>query len=266
MSVRLAIAGASGRMGRALIEAAARDPRVLIVALLDQASSPFAGHDGGALAAHCKGIPIGADIAAAVSQSDVFIDFTRPNGTLAHLAVCRAQKVNMVIGTTGFDESAKRAISEAGHDIGIVFAANMSIGVNVAVKLVEMATRVLHNHYDIEIVEAHHSKKVDAPSGTALMLGEAAAREIGKPLDTLAAYARHGHTGERQKGTIGFAALRGGDIVGEHTVMYAGEGERVEIRHVATSRSNFAQGALAAATFLAGKRTGLYNMGDVLGF
>jgi 4-hydroxy-tetrahydrodipicolinate reductase len=264
-AIKLAIAGAGGRMGRALIDAASGDPQFAISGLLEHAASPLAGSDAAVLAPHLAGLKIRPDVPAAIDGCDVLIDFTRPEGTLAHLAACRAAKVNMVIGTTGFDEAGKRAIAEAAQDIAIVFAANMSIGVNVAAKLVELAARALHENYDIEIVEAHHNKKVDAPSGTALMLGEAAAVAIGRPLNELAVHARHGNTGERRKGSIGFAALRAGDIVGEHTVMFAGEGERIEIRHVATSRVNFAKGAMAAAGFLRGRVRGLSDMRDVLG-
>lgn len=252
-------------MGRALMDACAQFPDMSITAALEQASSPLIGHDAGELSASARGVPIASDALAALKAADALIDFTRPEGTLAHLSACRAAGVNMVIGTTGFSQAQRQAIADASRDIAIVFAANMSIGVNVALKLVDLATRALHENYDIEIVEAHHKMKVDAPSGTALMLGEAAAGAIGKPLADIAAYARHGNTGERRKGDIGFAAIRGGDIVGEHTVMYAGEGERVEIRHVATSRTNFAAGALTAARFLAGRKSGLFDMQDVLG-
>jgi 4-hydroxy-tetrahydrodipicolinate reductase len=265
MAQRLAIAGTGGRMGRALLDASAKFPDLSIVAALEQASSPLIGGDAGDLAASARGVKIGADVPAALKLADTLIDFTRPEGTLAHLAACRAAGVNMIIGTTGFSETQKQEIVAASDNIAIVFAANMSIGVNVALKLVEMATRALHERYDIEIVEAHHRMKVDAPSGTALMLGEVAAGVIGKPLAEIAAYARHGNTGERRQGDIGFAAIRGGDIVGEHTVMYAGDGERVEIRHIASSRTNFASGAMAAARFLAGRKSGLFDMQDVLG-
>ncbi len=265
MPVRLAIAGAGGRMGRALVEAAGNVPGVQVGALLEHSASPLLGQDGIVVGPAAAGVTIRDNVDAAIAGCAVFIDFTRPEGTLHHLNACRAAKVNMVIGTTGFDDAGKRAISAAAQDIAIVFAANMSIGVNVATELVERASRALHADYDIEVLEAHHNKKVDAPSGTALMLGEAAARGIGKPLADLAVHDRHGVTGERAKGAIGFASLRAGDIVGDHTVFFAGQGERIEIRHVATSRSNFANGAMAAARFLAGKRTGLFDMRDVLG-
>lgn len=252
-------------MGRALVEAAGSAAGLQIGALLEHAGSALVGADGAQIGGAGKGVTLQSDPAAAIGGCQVFIDFTRPEGTLAHLAACRSAKVNMVIGTTGFDEVGKRAIADAANDIAIVFAANMSIGVNVATELVERAARALHADYDIEVLEAHHNKKVDAPSGTALMLGEAAARGTGKPLGELAVYDRHGVTGERKRGSIGFASLRAGDIVGDHTVFFAGQGERIEIRHVATSRSNFANGAIAAAKFLLDKRIGLFDMRDVLG-
>ncbi len=263
--LRLAIAGAGGRMGRALVDAAGGIGGFEVAALLEHPASALLGHDGVEIGKAASGVLIRSDVLAALGGCQVFIDFTRPEGTLQHVNACRAAKVNMVIGTTGFDESGKRAIADAASDIAIVFAANMSIGVNVATDLVERASRALNADYDIEILEAHHNKKVDAPSGTALMLGDAAARGIGKPLGDLAVYDRHGVTGERPHGAIGFASLRAGDIVGDHTVFFAGQGERIEIRHVATSRSNFANGAMAAARFLADKRTGLFDMRDVLG-
>lgn len=265
MEQRIAIAGAGGRMGRALLDAATHVSGLRVIAALEHPASPLVGRDAGELSTLARGVTVGADIPAALAVADVLIDFTRPEGTMTHLATCRSAGVNMIIGTTGFSDAQKQAIAAASGDIAIVFAANMSIGVNVALKLVDMATRALHENYDIEIIEAHHKMKVDAPSGTALMLGESAAAAIGKPLADVAAYARHGNTGERRKGDIGFAAIRGGDIVGEHTVMYAGDGERIEIRHIATSRTNFASGAMAAARFLAGRSKGLFDMQDVLG-
>ncbi|MBL8513405.1 MAG: 4-hydroxy-tetrahydrodipicolinate reductase [Betaproteobacteria bacterium] len=263
--VRFAIAGAGGRMGRALVVAAGASPGLQIGALLEHAGSALVGRDGAEIGKAASGVVIRSDVAAALGGCQVFIDFTRPEGALIHLAACRAAKVNMVIGTTGFDEAGMRAIADAGNDIAIVFEANMSIGVYFATELVERAARALHADYDIEVLEAHHNKKVDAPSGTALMLGEAAARGVGKPLNEVAVYDRHGVTGERTRGAIGFASLRAGDIVGDHTVFFAGTGERIEIRHVATSRSNFANGAMAAAKFLAEKHVGLFDMRDVLG-
>ena len=195
----------------------------------------------------------------------MLIDFTRPEGTLQHLAICRAKGVNAVVGTTGFSEEQKRLIAEASRDIAIVFAPNMSVGVNVTLKLLEVAAKALKDGYDIEIIEAHHRHKVDAPSGTALKMGEVVAQATGRSLRENAVYAREGVTGERDADAIGFATVRGGDIVGEHTVLFAGIGERVEVTHRATSRANFATGALRAARFLAAKKNGLYDMRDVLG-
>jgi len=259
--VRLAIAGAGGRMGQALIESVRADDRFTLAAALDVAGSPALGRD--------VGVVIGTDVDQAVGVSDVLIDFTRPAGTLAHLAACARHGVGAVVGTTGLDESDKRALRDFGNEIPIVFAANMSVGVNVLLSLVEDAARALGTGFDIEIVEMHHKHKVDAPSGTALRLGEAAAAGIDKSLADVAVHARHGITGERKAGTIGFAALRGGDVVGEHTVVFASEGERIEIVHRATSRQLFVAGALRAVEFVAAKRAkgeaGVYDMPDVLG-
>jgi 4-hydroxy-tetrahydrodipicolinate reductase len=259
--VRLAIAGAGGRMGQALIESVRADDRFTLAAALDVAGSPALGRD--------VGVVIGTDVDQAVGVSDVLIDFTRPAGTLAHLAACARHGVGAVVGTTGLDESDKRALRDFGNEIPIVFAANMSVGVNVLLSLVEDAARALGTGFDIEIVEMHHKHKVDAPSGTALRLGEAAAAGLGRKLDEIAVPARHGITGERKAGSIGFAALRGGDVVGEHTVLFACEGERIEITHRATSRKLFVAGALRAAEFVAVKRSrgevGVFDMPDVLG-
>lgn len=263
--MKLAIAGTGGRMGRALMDAAAAHSGMTISGALEHASSPLLGRDAGEISAHAKGIVITSDLAAGLAHATVLIDFTRPEGTLAHLNACRTHGVNMVIGTTGFTTGQKREIDAASKEIAIVFAANMSLGMNVVVKLVEMASVALHQEYDIEVIEAHHKLKVDAPSGTALMLGEAAARAMGKSLDEIGVYAREGAVGERKSGSIGFSAIRGGDIFGEHTVMFAGTGERIEITHKSSSRANYAQGALRAALFLAGQKAGLFDMRDVLG-
>lgn len=259
MPQRLAIAGAGGRMGRMLIEAAGSDPAVTIAAALEQAGSPLIGQPA------APGVAIGADIAAALAVSDLLIDFTRPEATLAYLAACRKAARKIVIGTTGFTADQKRQIEAAAADIAVVFAPSMSMGVNVMMKLVEMAARTLGADADIEVHEAHHKMKVDAPSGTALKLGEIAARARGQTLDEAAVYARHGLSGERQPGTIGFSVTRAGDIVGDHTVLFGGVGERIEITHRSSSRANFAQGAMRAAKFLAGKKNGLFDMQDVLG-
>ena len=264
MALNLAIAGAGGRMGRMLLEAAASQPGIIISGALEQAASPLLGRDAGELSNNAKGIAVTSDLAAGLVNAQVLIDFTRPEGTLRHLAACRKQAVNMVIGTTGFTPDQKREIEAAAKDIAIVFAANMSLGMNVLVKLVEMATKALHEEYDIEIIEAHHNLKVDAPSGTALMLGEAAATSMGKTLGESGVFERCGVVGERKSGTIGFSAIRGGDIIGDHTVMYAGIGERIEITHRSSSRATYAQGALRAARFLEGRTAGLFDMRDVL--
>ena len=266
MALNLAIAGAGGRMGRMLLGAAASQAGIEISGVLEHTASPLLGRDAGELSGNAKGIVVTSDLASGLANAEVLIDFTRPEGTLRHLAACRGQMVNMVIGTTGFTVEQRHEVEAASKHIAIVFAANMSLGMNVLAKLVEMATRALHEEYDIEIIEAHHKLKVDAPSGTALMLGEAAAATMGKSLDDIGVFARHGAIGERKPGTIGFSAIRGGDIIGDHTVMFAGSGERIEITHRASSRATYAQGAMRAARFLAGRKSGLFDMRDVLGF
>jgi 4-hydroxy-tetrahydrodipicolinate reductase len=262
--MRFAIAGASGRMGRMLIEAVLASPGDALAGALDQPGSPALGQDAAAFLGRPCGVAVTADLATGLAGADVLIDFTRPEGTLAHLAACRAAGVRLVIGTTGFDAAGKTAIAAAAREIPIVFAANMSVGVNVTIKLLEMAAKALGG-YDVEIVEAHHKHKVDAPSGTALAMGEAIAAAQGKALADCAVYARQGHTGERVPGSIGFATIRGGDIVGDHVAMFIGSGERIEIAHRSNSRQGYAQGALRAAHFLADKPAGLYGMDAVLG-
>ncbi len=263
--VRVAVAGSSGRMGRMLLEAVAQDASAALGAALEIAGSPFVGRDAAELAGATRGVAVSDRPEQALAACDVLIDFTRPEGTLQHLAICRRLKVRMVIGTTGFDEAGKKAIADAARDIGVVFAPNMSVGVNVTLKLLEMAAQAMGADHDIEIIEAHHRHKVDAPSGTALKMGEVVAGAMGKRLADCAVYAREGHTGERKPGSIGFAAIRGGDIVGDHTVMFAGTGERVEITHRSNNRVHYAQGALRAAHFLMTRQPGLYDMWDVLG-
>jgi len=263
MTQAIAIAGASGRMGRMLIEAVLAAPDLTLAAALDRAGSPDLGCDAGAFLGRATGIRISADLAA-LRGADVLIDFTRPEGTAAHLAACVAHGVKAVIGTTGFDAAGKAAIGAAAERVAIVFAPNMSVGVNATLRLLQLAARLLDD-YDVEIVEAHHRHKVDAPSGTALKMGELIAAARGRTLEELAVYARAGHTGERRAGAIGFATVRGGDIVGDHTVLFAGNGERIEITHRATSRMGYATGSLRAARFLATRSRGLYDMGDVLG-
>jgi len=263
--LRVAIAGASGRMGRMLIEAVQNAPDCTLAGALAHAGNPLIGQDATAWLGHASGVPVTDDLAIGLADAQVLIDFTRPEGTLAHLAACRERGIPLVIGTTGFSEAQKTQIAEAAKDVGVVLAPNMSVGVNVVLKLLDMAAKALSEGYDIEIVEAHHRHKVDAPSGTALAMGEAVAQALGRDLKTHAIYGREGVTGERDAKTIGFATVRGGDIVGDHTVLFAGTGERVEISHKATSRVGFAQGSLRAARFLNGRAPGLYSMADVLG-
>ncbi len=265
MTHRIAVAGASGRMGQMLIDAIRAADDCSLTGALDVASSPAIGLDAGAATGQPTGVSITADLRAGLAQSQVLIDFTRPEGTLAHLQVCRALGVAMVIGTTGFTAAQKAEIDAAAKDIAIMMAPNMSVGVNVTLKLLEMAAKALSTGYDIEIIEAHHRHKVDAPSGTALKMGEVIADALGRDLKDCAVYAREGVTGERDPSSIGFATIRGGDIVGDHTVLFAGTGERIEINHKSSSRATYAQGSLRAVRFLAGRQPGLYDMFDVLG-
>ncbi len=268
-NIRVAIAGAGGRMGRQLIQAALAlegvQLGVQLGAALEREGSSLLGSDAGELAGAGKtGVTVQSSLDAIKDDFDVFIDFTRPEGTLNHLAFCRQHGKGMVIGTTGFDEAGKQAIRDAAADIAIVFAANFSVGVNVMLKLLEKAAKVMGDYTDIEIIEAHHRHKVDAPSGTALAMGEAIAHALDKDLKDCAVYSREGHTGERVPGTIGFATVRAGDIVGEHTAMFADIGERLEITHKASSRMTFANGAVRSALWLSGKESGLFDMRDVL--
>ena len=265
MALRLAIAGAGGRMGQALLEAATSTEGIALGGALDMAGSRLDGRDAGDFVPNARGVVVGHDVSAALGKSDVLVDFTRPEGTLAHVRACRAAKRAIVIGTTGFEPAQLEEIRQAAREIAIVMAPNMSVGVNVALKLVELAAKALGPDYDVEVFEVHHKLKVDAPSGTALKLGEVAARARGTSLERDGVFERHGVTGERKGGTIGFSVARGGDIVGDHTVFFAGPGERVEITHRSSSRATYAQGAMRAAKFLAGKAPGLYDMQDVLG-
>jgi len=251
-------------MGRMLLEAVAQDAGATLAAALEQAGNAQVGRDAGELTGAPRGVLISDSPQQALAGCDVLIDFTRPEGTLQHVAACRKLGVRMVIGTTGFDRAGRQAIADAAREIGIVFAPNMSVGVNVTLKLLEMAARAMGADHDIEIIEAHHRHKVDAPSGTALKMGEVIAAALGRDLKDCAVYAREGHTGERRPGSIGFATVRGGDIVGDHTAMFAGTGERVEITHRSNSRATYAQGALRAAHFLMARQAGLYDMWDVL--
>lgn len=265
-TLKIAIAGASGRMGRALIEAASGAPDLKLAAALEQKGHPHVGKDAGELSGAPCGVRIGDDVAKAIAGADIFIDFTRPDATLAHVSACRKQGVRMVIGTTGFNEAQKQEIAGAASDLAIVMSPNFSVGVNVAFRLLDIAARALGKGYDVEIIEAHHRHKVDAPSGTALRMGDVVAQALGRDLKKSAVYGREGVTGERKDDTIGFATVRGGDIVGDHSAMFIGAGERLEISHRASSRANFANGALRAARFVAHKKNGLFDMADVLGF
>ena len=263
---RIAITGAAGRMGRSLIQACQQADGLEVTVALEHPEHSLLGSDAGDLAGIGKlGVTLGADLAAVTDAFDVLIDFTRPEPTLANLDVCRQAGRRMVIGTTGFSDAQRERIAAAATDIGIVFAPNMSVGVNLCLKLLDMAARVLGDEVDIEVIEAHHRHKVDAPSGTALRMGEVVADALGRDLKTCAVYGREGHTGERDSRTIGFETIRAGDVVGEHSVWFATEGERVEIVHKASSRMTFANGAVRAARWLTAQPSGLYDMQDVLG-
>lgn len=248
-----------------LIEALRQTSDCRLAGALDVATSPAIGSDAAAFLGEASGVPIVSDLRAGLKDAEVLIDFTRPEGTLAHLAVCRELGVQMVIGTTGFSDAQKAQIAAAAKDTAIVMAPNMSVGVNVTFKLLEMAAKALSTGYDIEIIEAHHRHKIDAPSGTALKMGEVIADALGRDLKDCAVYGREGVTGERDPSTIGFATIRGGDIVGDHTVLFAGTGERIEITHKSSSRATYAQGSLRAVRFLTSQRAGLFDMFDVLG-
>jgi 4-hydroxy-tetrahydrodipicolinate reductase len=252
-------------MGRMLIEAVLTSGNLRLHGALDLPSSPVLGQDAAAFLGRQAGVPITADLDAALAGADVLIDFTRPEGTMAHLQACERLGVKAVIGTTGFSDAQKAQIAAHAQRIALVMAPNMSVGVNVVLRLLDVAARALSQGYDIEVVEAHHRHKVDAPSGTALKMGEVLAAALGRDLKDCAVYAREGHTGERDPSTIGFATIRGGDIVGDHTVLFAGTGERIEITHRSSSRAGYAQGSLRAARFLAQHASGLYGMDDVLG-
>lgn len=265
MTQRVVVAGSAGRMGRALVEAIAQSGDMRLHGALERSESPYVGQDAGGLVGTPLGVAIGSDLDTVLRGADALIDFTRPEGTMRHLEACRRHGVRMVVGTTGFDAGQKKAISSAAAQLPIVMAPNMSVGVTVALRLLELAARTLGDAYDVEIVEAHHRHKVDAPSGTALRMGEVVATALGRDLARDAVYGREGTTGERKSSTIGFATVRGGDIVGDHTVLFAGIGERLELTHRATSRATFAMGALRAVRFLAGRSAGLYDMQDVLG-
>ncbi len=264
--IRVAISGASGRMGLTLIKAVSQTPEAELTVAVDRPDSPVIGKDAGELAAlGALGVKISANLAKAADQFDVLIDFTRPEASLDYLEICRKNGKKVVIGTTGFTDAEKVKIVEAAKSIAIMMAPNMSVGVNLSLKLLEMAAKVMGDYTDIEVIETHHRHKVDAPSGTALRMGEVVAKALGRDLKDCAVYGREGITGERDRKTIGFSTIRAGDTVGEHTVMFADEGERVEITHKASSRMTFANGAVRAAIWLKDKPNGLYDMQDVLG-
>lgn len=264
-SVNIAIAGASGRMGQMLIETIVQGGRHRLSGAFEHAASPQVGVDAGAFLGKQTGVLITNSIEQGLAGADVLIDFTRPEGTLAHLQVCEQLGVKAVIGTTGFDDAQKSLLAAFAQRQALVFSPNMSVGVNVTFKLLEMAAKALSTGYDIEVIEAHHRHKVDAPSGTALKMGEVLASALGRDLKDCAVYERFGHTGERDPSSIGFATIRGGDIVGDHTVLFAGTGERIEISHKSSNRAGYAQGSVRAAEFVATQKTGLFDMFDVLG-
>ncbi len=262
---KIAVVGAGGRMGKTLVQACDATYGAVLTAATERPGSTLLGADAGEVAGIDNlSVPLTESLDAA-EQVDVVIDFTRPEATLEHLDFCRRNGCSMVIGTTGFSDEQKAIITEAAADIGIVMAANFSIGVNLCLRLLDMAARVLGDEVDIEVIEAHHRHKVDAPSGTALAMGEVVASALGRDLKDCAVYGREGHTGPRDRKTIGFETIRAGDIVGEHTVMFAAEGERVEITHKASSRMTFAQGAVRSAMWILDQQPGLYDMQDVLG-
>ncbi len=263
---RIAVMGAAGRMGKTLIDAVQqRSPLCGLTAAIVRPGSSLIGADAGELASLGQlGVPLSSDLQAVVDDFDVLIDFTLPEVMLKNLEICRQSGKAMVIGTTGLSPAQKQLLAEAGKDIPIVFAANFSVGVNLSLKLLDMAARVMGEDADIEIIEAHHRHKIDAPSGTALRMGEVIADALGRDLQKVAVYGREGHTGARERETIGFATVRGGDVVGDHTVLFATEGERLEITHKASSRMTFAKGAVRAALWLKGREPGLFDMQDVL--
>ncbi|KOR30536.1 dihydrodipicolinate reductase [Achromatium sp. WMS2] len=263
---RVAIAGASGRMGKALIQAVTEAPDLQLAAAIERIDSKYIGQDAGQVAGLTPNdIVIAADLSTCINNIDVLIDFTTPDATLANIKLCQTAQRRLVIGTTGFSAKQRTYVDQAAVDIPIVMAPNMSVGVNLCFKLLDLAAKVLGTDVDVEIIEAHHRHKVDAPSGTALRMGEIIAKASGKELPQVAVYARQGHTGPRSQGEIGFATVRAGELAGEHTVWFVGEGERIEISHKANSRMNFAKGAVRAAAWIMRQDKGLYDMQDVLG-
>lgn len=264
--LRVAIAGACGRMGKTLVEAVHQHPELVLGAASTLPGDPLLGQDIGPLCGlPAQQVALTSSLEAELARFDALIDFTHPEATLEHAALCAAHGKKLIVGTTGLSDAQKAELARAAEKTAVVFAPNMSVGVNLCFKLLELAARVIGEDSDIEIVEAHHRHKKDAPSGTALGMGEVVARALGRDLRDCAVYGREGQTGERDRKTIGFATIRAGDIVGDHTVIFAAEGERVEITHKASSRRNFANGALRAALWLQDKNPGLYSMQDVLG-
>jgi 4-hydroxy-tetrahydrodipicolinate reductase len=263
--LRIAVAGAAGKMGQMLVEAICKDPQTQLVGAFEHPTSPALGRDAGANLGFATGAIITADIHAALSQAQFLIDFTRPEATLEHLKICATKGVKAIVGTTGFDKTGKDLIALHSIKTSIMFSANMSVGVNATVKVLELAAKILNEGFDVEVIEAHHKHKIDAPSGTALMLGEVVAKATGRSLDLDGVFTRYGTTGPRPDNAIGFSVIRGGDIVGDHTVLFAGTGERIEITHKSSSRMTYALGALRACKFLANKNSGLFDMNDVLG-
>lgn len=263
---RIVVAGASGRMGRSLIEAIHTLKDIELIAAVGRAGSEAIGQDAGKLAGIANiGVPVVESLDQVIDYVDVLVDFTSPEASITYAGICRAHRKRLVIGTTGFDALQRAQLQEVARETALVLTPNMSIGVNLCFKLVELAAQVLGDEADIEIIEAHHRHKMDAPSGTALRLGEIVARTLGRNLDECAVYGRQGRMGPRDPKTIGFETIRAGDIVGEHTVMFVGLGERVEIVHKASSRVTFVRGALRAAQWIMRKEQGLYDMQDVLG-
>ena len=263
--LKITIAGANGRMGRTLVQAVEANPNTILVGALDRAGSGVLGLDAGFALGIKTGVKVTDHVDIALDDADILIDFTRPSASLPLIEACASRGIKMVIGTTGFDDAGKAAIAAAAQKNAIVFAANFSVGVNLTFHILDTVSRVLNDGYDIEIIEAHHHHKVDAPSGTALRMGEVIANAVGRDLKACAVYGREGHTGARDPKTIGFSTIRAGDIVGEHTALFATDGERVEITHKASSRMTFAAGAVRAAVWLQNQPTGLFDMQDVLG-
>jgi len=264
--IRIAVAGAGGRMGRTLVQAVHATEGLVLTAATEHDGSSLLGADAGEVAGVGRlGVAVRPDLEPVLDGFDVLIDFTAPTATLRHLDLCRGAGRRMVIGTTGFDAEQRAVVTAAGEEIALVFAPNMSVGVNLCFKLLDIAARVLGDEVDIEVIEAHHRHKVDAPSGTALRMGEVVAAALGRDLGEVAVYGREGRTGPRERQTIGFETIRAGDVVGEHTVWFAADGERVEISHKASSRMTFARGAARAAGWVSGRSKGLYDMQDVLG-